>query len=68
MMQEGAFVSLTVLMDSFLLIRIVNLIVYLITSSNMIGSQPGSGLPCLTVYMDLMKRQPLENNWLIMGK
>lgn len=55
MMQEGAFVSLTVLMDSFLLIRRVNLVVHLIASSNMIGSQPGSGLLCLTVYTDLMK-------------
>lgn len=58
MMQEGAFVSLMVLMDSFLLIRRINLIVYLIASSNMIGSQPGSGLPCLTVYTDLMKDSP----------
>lgn len=58
MMQEGAFVSLKVLMDSFLLIRRINLIVYLIASSNTIGSQPGSGLPCLTGYMVLMKDSP----------
>lgn len=58
MRQEGAFVSLTVLMDSFLLIRRANLIVNLIASSNRIGSQPRSGLLCLTVYVDLMKDSP----------
>lgn len=58
MRQEGAFVSLTVLMDSFLLIRRANLIVNLIASSNRIGSQPGPGLLCLTVYVDLMKDSP----------
>lgn len=58
MMQEGAFVSLIVLMDSFLLIRRTNLIVNLIASSDRIGSQPVSGLLCLTVYMDLMKDSP----------
>lgn len=58
--------SLKQLMDSFLLIKTINLTTYLTVSCNMTVSQVGSSPLCSTLYLYMMK-DTKQNNWLIMG-
>lgn len=66
MMQEGALAPLRLLRASFLLIKRLNLTVYLVSSNICIPAwiRPTA----FDSVHRLDERQPLRNNWLIMGK